>query len=474
MVKTAKMRGAYKVNNDQKDFETIEEETKVEAQNEKIEEKKEKENAAERLNSYLFALNSASGSISGAAGENPETAYNKDSKGTKKLILKLGALAVAFAMAFWGAFAGVSWACKTAVLGDTDFFTALLAKYSGIDINKAEVDYVSGNYVGDTIELSDKVKRCTVVIRVLEFDSSVYEYTETASGSGVILEQHDDGTAIIVTNHHVVYGAKKFRVETYGGGRYDGTIMHLDEIGDLALVKIKADEELATATVADSDKAVSGQQVVAAGNPLGLGMSTSFGYIAANDRNIGDNGGNVIQLDLSANPGNSGGGLYDTQGNLLGIITSKASGSNVDGIVYAIPSNRMLKSINDLMKFGYVRGRAALGISVVTVNASTWNTLFQGELSGYLHEQSEARYGVYIVSTKYYDELKKGDRIVSFNGQEVSVNQQILNIIARLSPGSVATLVIERAHVGADGEVTYKQETVKILLRERDWPDENK
>lgn len=468
-----KLRGVLDVNNEQKEFESAEETVKTEAQNEKIEEKegKEKENAAERLNSYLFALNNTGNGSEENPGE-VETAHNKDRGSSKKLVLKLCALAIAFAMAFWGAFAGVSWVCQTAVLGDSEFFTALLAKYSGIDINKAEVDYISGEYVSDTIALGDKVKRSTVVIRVLEFDSSVYEYTETASGSGVILEQHDDGTAIIVTNHHVVYGAKRFYVETYGGGRYDGTIMHLDEIGDLALVKIKADEELATATVADSDKAMAGQQVVAAGNPLGLGMSTSFGYVAANDRNIGDNGGNVIQLDISANPGNSGGGLYDTQGNLLGIITSKASGSNVDGIVYAIPSNRMLKSVNDLMKFGYVKGRAALGVSVVTVNESTWNTLVQGELAGYLHEQTSARYGVYVISSKYYDELKKGDRIVSFNGDVVSVNQQILNAIAKLSPGSVATLVIERAHVGADGEVTYKQETIKILLRERDWADE--
>ncbi|MBE6610758.1 MAG: trypsin-like serine protease [Ruminococcaceae bacterium] len=454
-----------------------EEEVKNTSQAEEIDASKddkkseEKENRAERLNSYLFALNNpASGEIPNVP--NPETAHNEDKKSTKKLLFRLIALAVAFAMAFWGAFAGVSWVCRTAVLGDSDFFTALVAKYSGIAVNKAEVDYISGEYTGDTIALGDKVKQCTVVIRVVEFDSTIYDYTETASGSGVILEQHDDGTALIVTNHHVVHGAKKFFVQTYSGEKYDGEIMHLDETGDLAIVKIQTKEKLATATVADSDKAVSGQQVVAAGNPLGLGMATSFGYVAANDRNIGDNGGNVIQLDISANPGNSGGGLYDTQGNLLGIITSKASGSNVDGIVYAIPSNRMLSSVNDLLKFGYVRGRPALGITVVTVNASTWDTFAEGELKGYLGEKNESRYGVYILSSKYTDQLQKGDRIVSFNGDEVSVNQQILNIISKLSPGSVATLVIERQTNPGAETPSYLRETVKILLRERDWADE--
>lgn len=462
------------MNNEEKEFGGEEEVKEQEqSQTEKIDKKTEekKENAAERLNSYLFALNdAASGEIPNVC--NPETAHNADKKSTKKLLLKLGALTVAFAMAFWGAFAGMSWVCRTSVLGDSDFFTALVAKYSGIAVNRADVDYISGEYTGDTIALGDKVKRRTVVIRVVEFDSSIYDYTETASGSGVILEQHDDGTAIIVTNHHVVNGAKKFYVQTYSGAQYDGTIMHLDETGDLAIVKIQASETLETATVADSDKAVSGQQVVAAGNPLGLGMATSFGYVAANDRNIGDNGGNVIQLDISANPGNSGGGLYDVQGNLLGIITSKASGSNVDGIVYAIPSNRMLKSVSDLMKFGYVKGRPALGVTVVTLNASTWDTLSRGELAGCLYENSEARYGVYIISSKYSSELQKGDRIVTFNGEEVSVNQQILNIISRLSPGSVATLVIERAVEKSDGSISYEQKTVKILLRERDWADE--
>ena len=203
-------------------------------------------------------------------------------------------------------------------------------------------------------------------------------------------------------------------------------------------------------------------------------MSTSFGYVAGNDRNIGDNGGNVIQLDISANPGNSGGGLYDAQGNLLGIIMSKATGNNVDGIVYAIPSNRVIKSVNDMMKFGYVKGRPALGVTVVTLSANTWDILANGELSGYIYENDSARYGVYIISSKYSSELQKGDRIVTFNGETVSSNQHIVNIISRLSPGSVATLVVERAVKNSDGSISYEQKTVKILLRERDWADDIK
>jgi len=96
----------------------------------------------------------------------------------------------------------------------------------------------------------------------------------------------------------------------------------------------------------------------------------------------------------------------------------------------------------------------------------------EGELKGYLGEKNESRYGVYILSSKYTDQLQKGDRIVSFNGDEVSVNQQILNIISKLSPGSVATLVIERQTNPGAETPSYLRETVKILLRERDWADE--
>lgn len=468
------------MNNENKEFETQnntesantmqnETETQVQDQNEA----KESDNAAERLNSYLFAMSDKKADENGNT-PNPETSHNKDSKDVKKLCVKIAAFALAFVTMFCGAFAGVSWVCQTSVLGDSEFFEALMAKFGGITENKIEVDYISGEYVSDTIALADKVKKSTVVIRVMKYDSSIYEYTETSSGSGVILEQKPDGTTIIVTNHHVVNGAQEFYVETYSGNKYPATIWHLDEVSDLALIKINATETLTPATMADSDKAVSGQFVIAAGNPLGLGMATSFGYVAANNRDIGDNGGTFLQLDISANPGNSGGGLYDGQGNLLGIITSKASGSNVDGIVYAIPSNRMLSHVNDLVSYGYVRGRAALGITIATVNESSWSHWSQNELKGYLHETPAKKYGVYIINSKYNTDILLGDRLISLNGQQIATNTGVLDIISRLSPGSIVTAVVERAKLGEDGTVSYEEKTYTILLRERDWPDEIK
>ena len=155
-------------------------------------------------------------------------------------------------------------------------------------------------------------------------------------------------------------------------------------------------------------------------------------------------------------------------------VIAKYTAEEIEGIGFAIPSNIAASVAEDLINYGYVKGRPALGVTVVTVSANTWDTFANGELSGYLYENNSERYGVYIISSRYSSDLKKGDRIVSINGEEISSNQHISNVISRLSPGSVATLVVERVSVKSDGSVAYEQKTVKLLLRERDWADEIK
>ena len=300
-------------------------------------------------------------------------------------------------------------------------------------------------------------------------------YTSAVSGSGIIIEHFEDtGVTYVVTNHHVVYGSEKFYVETYDGGRYDGEIMHLDEITDLAIVKFVSDKKLPTATVADSTKTKAGQDIVAAGNPRGLGFSVSFGYVSHPDRDNGDSGGNLIQMDISVNPGNSGGGVYDSQGNLLGVVVSKEVGENVDGIAYAIPSSRMLSVISDLLKFGYVKGRAALGISAFTVTVGNYNTLATGELAGFLPLTGEKKYGLYVESSTRSTEVKKGDRIVSADGILISTIYDLRAVLAKHPPYSTITIKVERIAEGTiETTPVYEKHDITILLGERDWADEN-
>ncbi len=405
--------------------------------------------------------------------DQPKTSAQKKDDYPKGVLKTLGIVALAAIMAFSGAFFGMVYVCQTAILGDSEFFQSMIAANAGVTVNKVEVDYITGEYpVTDTVALAEKIKSCTVEIRIVEYNEEENEYSEGANGSGVIIDyDQESGYAMIVTNHHVVYGSKRFNVVLHDGKSYSGEILHLDDIGDLAIVRIKTPSPVTAATIADSSKLLVGQPVAAAGNPLGLGLSVSYGYISYPDRDIGDEGGSFIQTDISVNPGNSGGGLYDYAGNLVGIVTAKASGTNVDGIGYAIPSNRMVDSVNDLLKYGYVKGRPALGVTVVNVSATTWDYFNEGELAGMLDEYN---YGVYVISAMYYPELiLKGDRIVSIDGKKLETKEQLSEEIMKHKAGDYIKVTLERGTKLSDGSFSFREITITIKLRERDWVDEN-
>lgn len=423
---------------------------------------KSEPNAAEVLNSYLFGLDTPS------MIKPPK----KDSASLKKLWKTVGVLLLTMAVAFSGAFACFYWVCNTALLGDSDFFRTLMVQASGVEVNKVEVDMVSGSYEEDTVALAEKIKQYSI-------DIQIYDTTgeRTGSGSGVIVSA--DGLAL--TNYHVVYGNET----TLKAVLSDGTVcalsvLHLDKITDLAIVKIDTDKTLTPVTWADSSKAKAGQSIAVCGNPLGLGFSVAFGKIGHPNRDLGEVAGNFIQIDTSVNPGNSGGGLFDAAGNLIGIVNAKASGTNVDGIGYAIPAARALDVMDQLLEKGYVGGRPAIGLTLVQVNQSTWDYFKNGdgstpgELKDYLYE---ARYGIYIIESKYNTEIKKGDRIVSCNGVEFDNRDSFSQWLLKYKSGDTVRITVERitsAVQNPDGSYTVQRErnTYECTLRERDWADE--
>ncbi len=395
--------------------------------------------------------------------------YEKSLRGLWKTV---GIISLAVVMAFSGAFFGIVWACQTAILGDSDFFDAIFLQNSGVTVNRVEVDYISGEYQPtDTITLAEKVLQYTVSIEARVYDEESGEYSDPANGSGVVID-YKDGYATVITNHHVVYGSNHFRVIMYDETIYQGELLHLDDIGDLAILRIKTNKEVPCATIADSDKLRYGQEIVACGNPLGYNSSVSFGYISSPSREISSENNDFIQIDVSVNPGNSGGGLYDMQGNLIGIVVSKASGSNVDGIGFAIPSNRMVETVADLLTYGYVKGRPALGVTVATVNASSWDYFNNGDLAGML---TKYKYGVYIISSKHEGLLFNGDRIVSIESDKLpspitlTEKEQVSQAVMKHKAGDKLTLNIERRAENG----TFVNVSVEITLGERDWPDEN-
>lgn len=183
--------------------------------------------------------------------------------------------------------------------------------------------------------------------------------SETASsGSGFIISE--DG--YIISNYHVVAGATTLRVITADGAEYEATLVGYDEANDISVLKIEA-TDLPHVILGSSDALVAGDQVAAIGNPLGELTSTlTVGYVSAKDRIVNTDGTalNMLQTDAAINSGNSGGPLFNMRGEVIGITTSKytgtsASGATIEGIGFAIPIDDVKDIVSDLMEFGYIK-----------------------------------------------------------------------------------------------------------------------
>ena len=222
------------------------------------------------------------------------------------------------------------------------------------------------------------------VVSVLNFTQTGKDtFQEASEGSGVIYKKSGDA-AYVVTNNHVINGAAQIQVMLHDGQKVTATLVGKDAMTDLAVLKIAADKVTTTATFGDSNKIQVGQKVLAIGSPLGSQYASSVteGIISAKKRLVestsedGQNygGSTVIQTDAAINPGNSGGPLINFAGQVIGInsmkLSSSASGTSVEGMGFAIPSNQVVDIVNKLVKYGQVT-RPAIGIGLVELSAVT-------------------------------------------------------------------------------------------------------
>lgn len=222
------------------------------------------------------------------------------------------------------------------------------------------------------------------VVSVLNFSQTGKDsFQEASEGSGVIYKKSGDA-AYVVTNNHVINGAAQIQVMLHDGQKVTATLVGKDAMTDLAVLKIAADKVTTTAAFGDSNKIQVGQKVLAIGSPLGSQYASSVteGIISAKKRLVesssedGQNygGSTVIQTDAAINPGNSGGPLINFAGQVIGInsmkLSSSASGTSVEGMGFAIPSNQVVDIINKLVKYGQVT-RPAIGIGLVELSAVT-------------------------------------------------------------------------------------------------------
>ena len=259
------------------------------------------------------------------------------------------------------------------------------------------------------------------------------KFEQVGTGSGVIISA--DG--YIVTNNHVIDNANAIEITLNNNKKYEAELIGTDKNNDIALLKIKADVDLPYTPFANSDNIKIGEWVLAVGNPYNLTSTVTAGIVSAKGRDLEGNGNieSFIQTDAAVNPGNSGGALVNTRGELVGINTaiSSKTGSFI-GYSFAVPSNIAKKIVDDLLEFGAVQ-EAILGISI---------------------DREYKEDGVKVGEVFYEEgannsQLKTGDIIKEVNNVKISKFSELKGQLTSKRPGDNLDVVIER-----DGELISK------------------
>ena len=374
----------------------------------------------------------------------------------KRVARSAVALVLAAAMGFAGGFVGAKFGGSGKVV-----IQQVAPSSTANSSDSADSSITAASSSGSSLtteQVADLVSPSVVVITTEQVVYSQWSWygqnqVESGAGSGVIISS--DG--YILTCAHVVDGASNITV-TINDKDYTATLVGEDTTSDIAVIKIDADG-LTPATVGNSDSLKVGQNVMAVGNPLGeLGGTVTGGMISALNRSVTIQGSSsvntmsLIQMDASVSPGNSGGGLFNMNGELVGIVNAKSSSSDAEGLGFAIPINDAIKVAQELLENGYVTGRPYLGITYLAVtDAQTASQL------------GVNAYGVYVVEVVKGGPAEKaglqaGDRIVSVDGTEIASKDDLGTLMQKHAAGDTLSITIAR-----EGQM----QTVNVTLGEK-------
>ena len=287
------------------------------------------------------------------------------------------------------------------------------------------------------------------------------ERQSSALGSGFIIDEK----GILVTNNHVIEGAEDIVVQVNGEKKFKAKVIGADPLSDIAVLKIESKEKFLPVRFGDSDKARIGDWVIAIGNPFGLGGTVTSGIISARNRSIGlSRYEDYIQTDASINSGNSGGPLFDMNGNVIGINTAILGRSGNVGIGFSIPSNSAKIVIDQLIEFGETK-RGWLGVRIQDVTKEIADVEKLDEPRGAL---------VASVAPNSPSEkagVKSGDIILEFNGEKIKQMKELPMIVARTEVGKkvkvkiwrnkkeiIKTITLGRLETSEDFKISEKKE----------------
>lgn len=329
--------------------------------------------------------------------------------------------------------------------------TYALTRNSGADVQNSTAISYSASRNAETVPvntdgiLSDAEIYSSNVASTVGITTSItttnffgFQSTAAASGSGFIYSS--DG--YILTNFHVVEGSNSITVTTYDNMSYEASLVGYDEANDIAVLKIDA-ADLTPVIIGDSSTLSVGDHVVAIGNPLGeLTFSLTQGAVSSLDRNITLSNGvsmKLIQTDCAINSGNSGGAIFNTHGEVIGITNAKysssSSGASIDNIGFAIPINNVMNIVDSIIERGYI-AKPYIGVTVATVTeeAQRFGLPAGASIQGVVADSPAENAGLMV-----------NDIITAVNGETISAHSDLVAVVSECSPGDVLELNVYRS-----------------------------
>jgi serine protease Do len=341
---------------------------------------------------------------------------------------------------------------------ETPFVTTsnLNTSAKGAGINEADFTIAAEKTVNSVVHVKNMTMSSRGPSNIAEFFYG-YERKSTpqvGTGSGVIISP--DG--YIVTNNHVIANSSQLEVVLNNNKSYEAEVIGTDPDSDIALLKIDTEDTLPYLAFGDSDNAKIGEWVLAVGNPFNLTSTVTAGIVSAKARSLSRTGAqSFIQTDAAVNPGNSGGALVNTNGDLIGINTAITSqtGSYI-GYAFAVPSNIAKKVVEDIMEFGNVQ-KGLLGISAANTKSRAAIEMGLDELEGVYVAGVEEESGADEAGLLEGDVIKKVDNI------EIVKFSELTGYLSAKRPGDIVQVTLDRDGKSLVKNVTLKKQNSVIL-----------